>query len=94
MWEVPYYPAYYVPSKDVLAVLRPNGLTERSPSRGVAEKLDVEVAGSVANDAAWRYADPVIADGNSRTIVTRCRFDTYNEVEYFLAGGIVPFVLW
>jgi aconitate hydratase len=33
------------------------------------------------------------ADGNSRTIPTRCRIDTYNELEYFHAGGILPYVL-
>jgi len=32
-------------------------------------------------------------DGNSRTIRTRCRIDTYNELEYFHAGGILPYVL-
>ena len=33
------------------------------------------------------------ADGSTRTIVTRCRIDTYNELEYFHAGGIIPYVL-
>ena len=33
------------------------------------------------------------ADGSTRTIVTRCRIDTYNELEYFHAGGIMPYVL-
>jgi len=32
-------------------------------------------------------------DGNSRTIKARCRIDTYNELEYFHAGGILPYVL-
>ena len=32
-------------------------------------------------------------DGNTRTILTRCRIDTYNELEYFHAGGIMPYVL-
>jgi aconitate hydratase len=32
-------------------------------------------------------------DGSSRTIRTRCRIDTYNELEYFHAGGIMPYVL-
>ena len=31
--------------------------------------------------------------GNSRTIKTRCRIDTYNELEYFQAGGILHYVL-
>ena len=62
VWEVPYYPAYYVPEGDVVADLRPNGLTERSPSRGIAEKLDVAVPGRVATDAAWRYPSPKLDD--------------------------------
>jgi aconitate hydratase len=32
-------------------------------------------------------------DGGTRTIMTRCRIDTYNELEYFHAGGILPYVL-
>jgi aconitate hydratase len=32
-------------------------------------------------------------DGKSRTIRARCRIDTYNELEYFHAGGILPYVL-
>jgi aconitate hydratase len=33
------------------------------------------------------------ADGHSRTIMARCRIDTFNELEYFHAGGILPYVL-
>lgn len=33
------------------------------------------------------------ADGHTRTIVARCRIDTYNELEYYHAGGILPYVL-
>jgi aconitate hydratase len=32
-------------------------------------------------------------DGSSRTFTARCRIDTFNELEYFHAGGILPFVL-
>jgi len=32
-------------------------------------------------------------DGASRTFPARCRIDTYNELEYFHAGGILPYVL-
>ena len=32
-------------------------------------------------------------DGHVRTITARCRIDTYNELEYFQAGGILPYVL-
>jgi aconitate hydratase len=33
------------------------------------------------------------ADGSKETFMTRCRIDTVNELEYFLNGGILQFVL-
>jgi aconitate hydratase len=33
------------------------------------------------------------SQGNSRTITARCRIDTFNELEYFQAGGILQYVL-
>ena len=33
------------------------------------------------------------ADGSKQTFETRCRIDTVNELEYFLNGGILPYVL-
>ncbi len=33
------------------------------------------------------------ADGTKETFETRCRIDTVNELEYFLNGGILPYVL-
>lgn len=33
------------------------------------------------------------ADGETFELVTRCRIDTYNELEYFRAGGILQYVL-
>jgi aconitate hydratase len=33
------------------------------------------------------------ADGSTETFATRCRIDTVNELEYFLNGGILPYVL-
>jgi aconitate hydratase len=33
------------------------------------------------------------ADGTRETFQTRCRIDTVNELEYFLNGGILPYVL-
>jgi aconitate hydratase len=35
----------------------------------------------------------IAADGSKRAITTRCRIDTYNELEYFRAGGILQYVL-
>jgi uncharacterized protein (DUF427 family) len=55
VWEIPYYPAYYIPLGDVVAELVPNGQTEHSPSRGDAEIFDVKVPGASAQNAAKRY---------------------------------------
>jgi aconitate hydratase len=33
------------------------------------------------------------ADGTVETFQTRCRIDTVNELEYFLNGGILQYVL-
>ena len=33
------------------------------------------------------------ADGSTETVETRCRIDTINELEYFLNGGILQYVL-
>ncbi|MDB5679214.1 MAG: aconitate hydratase 1, partial [Sphingomonas bacterium] len=33
------------------------------------------------------------ADGSTETFVTRCRIDTVNELDYFLNGGILQYVL-
>ena len=55
VWEIPYYPVYYVPAEDVRAELIPAGVTEHSPGRGDGEVLDVKVAGATAPGAARRY---------------------------------------
>src|ERR1700712_4089617 len=55
VWEVPYYPAYYIPVADVRADLVPTGETAHSPSRGDAEVLDVKVSHATATGAALRY---------------------------------------
>ena len=57
VWEIPYYPAYYVPLADVRAELAATGATEHSPSRGEAVLYDVTVDGKVAAAAARRYPD-------------------------------------
>lgn len=61
-WEVPYYPAYYIPESDVIAGLIPNGESKRSPSRGDGEVLDVKVGGDVIEGAALRYPDSPIEE--------------------------------
>ncbi|TWP54393.1 DUF427 domain-containing protein [Lentzea tibetensis] len=57
VWEVPYYPAYYIPVEDVKAELTPAGRVERSPSRGDGEVFDVKTARATAEGGALRYAD-------------------------------------
>jgi uncharacterized protein (DUF427 family) len=57
VWEIPYYPAYYVPLADVAAELKETGATEHSPSRGEAVLYDVLVDGAAAAGAARRYPD-------------------------------------
>jgi uncharacterized protein (DUF427 family) len=60
VWEVPYYPAYYVPLADVGAELEPDGDTVRSPSRGDARSFTVRAGGRTATGAALRYEDSPI----------------------------------
>jgi uncharacterized protein (DUF427 family) len=62
VWEIPYYPAYYIPAGDVTAQLSPTGATEHSPSRGDAVLYDVRVDGAVAEGAARRYPDSPLAE--------------------------------
>ena len=57
VWEVPYYPAYYVPTADVHAGLVPTGTVTHSPSRGDAQHFTVKTASTEATDAAWTYPD-------------------------------------
>jgi uncharacterized protein (DUF427 family) len=60
VWEIPHYPAYYLPAADVRAKLVPTGKTEHSPSRGEAEILDVVTERGTAAGAARRYPDSPI----------------------------------
>ena len=62
VWEVPYYPAYYVPVADVRAELISTGRTEHSPSRGEATIFDVRMSGGTAPGAARRYLDSPIPE--------------------------------
>jgi len=62
VWEVPYYPAYYIPAGDIRADLVPTGNTDHSPSRGDAEIFDLHTTGATARSAARRYASSPIAE--------------------------------
>jgi uncharacterized protein (DUF427 family) len=54
VWEVPYYPAYYVPVSDVRAELIPAG-RDTDARLGEAEVLTVKVSAATAEGAARRY---------------------------------------
>jgi uncharacterized protein (DUF427 family) len=54
VWEIPYYPVYYIPVADVRAELLPVG-TESRPGFGDAEVLTVKVATATAEGGARRY---------------------------------------
>jgi uncharacterized protein (DUF427 family) len=60
VWEVPYYPAYYLPREDVRATLSDTGARRRSPSRGDGHVHDVEVAGHRRPAAATTHPDSPI----------------------------------
>lgn len=63
VWEVPGYPAYYLPQSDVrMELLTPTGRAERSPSRGEARYFTVKGGDRVAVDAAWHYPDSPIEE--------------------------------
>ena len=61
-------------------------------------KLDGSETFTIDNVASLRPRQivPVTlkrADGSTETFETRCRIDTVNELDYFLNGGILPYVL-
>jgi uncharacterized protein (DUF427 family) len=63
VWEVPYYPAYYLPIDDVrMELLSPTGNTKQSTSRGDGTYFAVKGAGRVADDAALRYLDSPVEE--------------------------------
>ncbi|MEV4206761.1 DUF427 domain-containing protein [Nocardia salmonicida] len=81
VWEVPYYPTYYVPLTDVRADLDPNGITEHSPSRGDATGYDVAVEGLRAEGAARRYLDSPLTELKDAVRLDIAAFDWFEEDE-------------
>src|SRR5262245_29230477 len=57
VWEVPYYPAYYIPAADVRVPLEPTRAVERSPSRGDGIVHDAVTPRGRIGAAALRYPD-------------------------------------
>ena len=62
VWEVPYYPTYYLPVADVRAKLEATGAVDHSPSRGDATLHDVVLDEVVLKGAAARYLDSPIPE--------------------------------
>lgn len=62
VWEIPYYPMYYFPAADVRAKLVATGATERSPSRGTAEILDVVTSRRTVPGAARRFPESPLTE--------------------------------
>jgi uncharacterized protein (DUF427 family) len=78
VWEIPYYPAFYIPAGDVRATLVATGATEHSPSRGDAEVLDVKTSRAVVEAAARRYPAPHV-----EALAGHVRFDWESMDEWF-----------
>ena len=57
VWEIPYYPAYYLPAEDVQAELVPTGEVRHSPSRGDARVHDLRIGDAVLTGAALTHPD-------------------------------------
>src|SRR5438445_6906607 len=62
VWEVPDYPAYYIPAKDVGAELIDSGDTKHWPSRGDATIYDLRVGERTVTRAAYAYLDSPIEE--------------------------------
>jgi uncharacterized protein (DUF427 family) len=62
VWEIPYYPTYYIPISDIKAELIPSGETEHKGELGDAELLHVKTQAGTAEGAARRYADSPVAE--------------------------------
>jgi uncharacterized protein (DUF427 family) len=63
VWEVPYYPTYYFPVRDVrTGLLLESPTRTHSPSRGEAQHFTIKAGGRQAEDAALRYGDSPIED--------------------------------
>jgi uncharacterized protein (DUF427 family) len=80
VWEIPYYPAYYVPAGDVRAELIATGGSEHSPSRGDGQLHDVRVTGPlgerVAAEAAQTFPDSPVQQLRG---LVRLRWDAMDE---------------
>ena len=61
VWEIPYYPAYYIPKQDVHAeMLTPTGETTHSTSRGDGTLYTIKAGEAEAPNSAWQYENSPI----------------------------------
>lgn len=79
VWEIPYYPSYYIPTCDVRAELVPTGKVDHSPSRGDAEIYDVKTARRTAPAAARGYPGSPIAELRDVVHITWQAIDEWLE---------------
>ena len=78
VWEVPYFPQYYIPVADVrMDLLTPTETVTHSPSRGDASHFTVTTPRARAVDAAWLYRDSPI-----ETLRDHVRFD-FGAMQWF-----------
>jgi uncharacterized protein (DUF427 family) len=76
VWEIPYYPTYYIERDDVRADLVDTGEVKRSPSRGDGRVHDVTIAGHEVAGAALTFPDSPIEALRS---LVRLEFDAMDE---------------
>jgi uncharacterized protein (DUF427 family) len=63
VWEIPYYPAYYFPERDVRTeLLEGDGGVAHSPSRGDGRTFTVKAGGKEVPRAALRYEDSPVEE--------------------------------
>ncbi|HET9898375.1 MAG TPA: DUF427 domain-containing protein [Streptosporangiaceae bacterium] len=61
VWEIPYYPTYYIGATDIQAELIPSGDTEHHSRLGTAEVCHVKTGSGTAERAARRYPGSPVA---------------------------------
>lgn len=82
VWEVPYYPTYYIPHADVVSgVLTASGRTSHSPSRGEGVLSTIKVSGAEAVDAALEYRESPIEQLRGHVRFDFAAFDWFEEDE-------------
>ncbi len=62
VWEVPYYPAYYIPKSDIQAEIIPSGDSEHQGKLGEAEILHLKTGAGLAERVAHGYGNSPVAE--------------------------------